>query len=298
MYDIIVVGGGPAGLTAALYARRAEKSVLVLEANSFGGQIIYSDNVENYPGMKSMSGTQFADMLLDQVLEAGAEVDLEKVIKIKNGAVKTVVTENREYECKSVIVATGLTHRRLGAENEEKFIGAGVSFCAVCDGAFFKNADVAVVGGGNTALQDALYLSDICRRVYLVHRREGFRGEERLVTKIKNRENIELLLNKTVSEISGDTTVSSITLSDVSNGEKSQLDVSGVFVAVGQIPHNSDFADVINLDDGGYVLSDENCRTNEQGIFVAGDCRTKEVRQLTTAVADGASAAIAACEEL
>ena len=290
MYDIIVVGGGPAGLTAALYARRAEKSVLVLEATSFGGQIIYSDNVENYPGMKSMSGTQFADMLLDQVLEAGAEVDLEKVVKIKNGEVKTVVTENREYECKSVIVATGLTHRRLGAENEEKFIGSGVSFCAVCD--------VAVVGGGNTALQDALYLSDICRKVYLVLRREGFRGEERLVTKIKTRENIELLLNKTVSEISGDTTVSSITLSDVISGEKSQLNVSGVFVAVGQIPHNSDFADVIDLDDGGYVLSDENCRTKNNGIFVAGDCRTKSVRQLTTAVADGASAAIAACEEL
>ena len=201
LYDIIIVGGGPAGLTAAIYARRAEKSVLVLEAAAFGGQIFYTDNIENYPGISSVSGADFADALYAQAKSCGADMKIESVSAVKDGKVKTVISSKGEYSCKSVIIASGQKNRRLGADGEQRYIGSGVSFCAVCDGSFFKNRDVCVVGGGNTALRDALYLSSICKTVYLVHRRAEFRGERLLVSQLEKKPNVVFKLNSTVQRI-------------------------------------------------------------------------------------------------
>ncbi len=296
-YDIVIVGGGPAGLTAAIYARRAEKSVLVLEKSTFGGQIVYSDCVENYPGFQKISGAELADNLLNQAKSLGAETEFAEATEIKPGKIKTVITPQKEYQAKKVILATGLTHRRLGAENEEQFIGRGVSFCAVCDGAFFKNRTVCVVGGGNTALSDALYLAKICEKVYLIHRREGFRADEKIIKQVKETENIELLLNKTVTAISGKHIVEEITLCDTQTKESMPLAVGGVFVAIGQVPHSDAFKNVIDLDERGYAITDDSLKGKEDGIFVAGDCRKKAVQQLTTAISDGTIAAVLACEE-
>ena len=295
LYDIIIVGGGPAGLTAAIYARRAEKSVLVLEAAAFGGQIFYTDNIENYPGISSVSGADFADALYSQAKSCGADMKIESVSAVKDGKVKTVISSKGEYSCKSVIIASGQKNRRLGADGEQRYIGSGVSFCAVCDGSFFKNRDVCVVGGGNTALRDALYLSSICKTVYLVHRRAEFRGERLLVSQLEKKPNVVFKLNSTVQRIDGAESVKSVLL-DNGSGEGEQLSVSGVFVAVGQMPHNEPFSDVLKLDSAGYAESGEDCRTERSGIFVAGDCRAKPLRQLATAVSDGAVAATQACE--
>lgn len=295
LYDIIIVGGGPAGLTAAIYARRAEKSVLVLEAAAFGGQIFYTDNIENYPGISSVSGADFADALYAQAKSCGADMKIESVSAVKDGKVKTVISSKGEYSCKSVIIASGQKNRCLGADGEQRYIGSGVSFCAVCDGSFFKNRDVCVVGGGNTALRDALYLSSICKTVYLVHRRAEFRGERLLVSQLEKKPNVVFKLNSTVQRIDGAESVKSVLL-DNGSGEGEQLSVSGVFVAVGQMPHNEPFSDVLKLDSAGYAESGEDCRTERSGIFVAGDCRAKPLRQLATAVSDGAVAATQACE--
>ncbi len=292
MYDVIVIGGGPAGLTAALYALRAEKTVLVLEGSGFGGQIVYAQTVENFPGTAQMSGAGFADALLEQVLSAGGVVEFETVKGIKDGEEKTVITENNEYKAKSVIVATGVKHRRLGAVGEEEHIGRGVSFCALCDGAFFKGKTVTVVGGGNTALEDAIYLADVAEKVYLVHRRDEFRAEKRVVRELKEKKNIEPVLDSVVTNIVGDNMVSEIEISNVKSGEKEILKTDGVFIAVGQTPQNTIFEGLLELDNDGYIIAGEDCRTNVDGIFAAGDCRTKTVRQLTTAVADGTVAAV------
>ena len=295
LYDIIIVGGGPAGLTAAIYARRAEKSVLVLEAAAFGGQIFYTDNIENYPGISSVSGADFADALYAQAKSCGADMKIESVSAVKDGKIKTVISSKGEYSCKSVIIASGQKSRHLGADGEQRYIGSGVSFCAVCDGNFFRNRDVCVVGGGNTALRDALYLSSICKTVYLVHRRAEFRGEKLLVSQLEKKPNVVFKLNSTVQRIDGAESVKSVLL-DNGSGEGEQLSVSGVFVAVGQMPHNEPFSDVLKLDAAGYAKSGEDCRTERSGIFVAGDCRAKPLRQLATAVSDGAVAATQACE--
>ncbi len=297
MYDIIVIGGGPAGLTAAVYARRANKSVLVIEKGSFGGQITYSPKVENIPGFAEVTGNEFAEKLVEQALGLDAEVECAEVLEIKQGDVKTVVTDSGNFEAKTVIIATGAKHRMLGLEREQEFVGEGISFCAVCDGAFYAGQDVAVIGGGNSALQEAILLADLAKKVYLVQNLEFLTGEQKLQEKIAEKENIEVILGHTVKGVLGDTTLTGITISDA-NGNEKTLNVNGMFVAIGLIPQNEAFSSIINLDERGYVSSDENCLTNADGIFVAGDCRTKKIRQVATAAADGAIAALAACDYL
>ncbi|MBQ2933288.1 MAG: FAD-dependent oxidoreductase [Clostridia bacterium] len=297
MYDIIVIGGGPAGLTAAIYARRANKSVLVIEKGSFGGQITFSPKVENIPGFSEVTGNEFAEKLVEQALGLDAEVECAEVLEIKQGDVKTVVTDSGEFEAKTVIVATGAKHRMLGLPREEEFVGEGISFCAVCDGAFYAGRDVAVIGGGNSALQEAILLADLAKKVYVVQNLDFLTGEQKLQEKLAAKENVEIILGHTVKGVLGDTTLTGITIADSNDNEK-QLDIDGMFVAIGLIPQNEAFEGVINLDERGYVTSDENCLTNADGIFVAGDCRSKKIRQVATAAADGAVAALAACDYL
>lgn len=298
MYDIIIIGGGPAGLTAATYARRAGKTVLVIEKNVFGGQITWSPKVENFPSIRSISGTVLGDRMLEQAMEQGAEVELEEVVSVSvDGDVKRVITESgAAFESRAVIIATGAKPRMLGVAREEQLVGNGVCYCAVCDGAFYKGCDVAVTGGGNSALQDAVLLSEKCRRVYLVHRRADFRGEAKLVEALREKDNVEFVLEASITELLGENELSGIVVQ--AHGERREIPVSGLFVAIGHAPDNGAFAELIALDGAGYAASDEDCLTKTDGIFVAGDCRAKRVRQLTTAVADGATAALAACEYL
>lgn len=298
IYDIVIIGGGPAGLTAALYALRAEKSVVVIEKLGLGGQIALSGEVENFPGTPKMSGAEFAANLASQVETLGGRIEYEEVVEIIDGKIKTVVTDIDRYEGRSVIIATGVMNRRLGAEGEAELIGRGVSFCAVCDGSFYKKKTVAVIGGGNTAVEDAIYLADIAEKVYIVHRRDEFRAESRLVRTLKERQNVELVLDSTVERFIDDGGLKGIEVVNVKSGEKRILDIDGAFVAVGQIPQCQIFNGLIALDEGGYISAGENCRTNVEGIFVAGDCRNKSVRQLTTACSDGSVSALAACEYL
>ena len=297
MYDIGILGGGTAGMTAAIYGQRAGKKTLILEGGVFGGQITSSPNVENYPGIASVSGSEFSMNLLDQATKLGAETVNEQVTGIRDeGEIKVILTDRAEYPCRSVILATGVTHRHLGVPGEEKLAGSGVSYCATCDGMFFRGREVAVVGGGSTALQDAEFLSNYCSRVYLIHRRDEFRGEDNIVKRLEKKENVTFILSTVVEEIAGEYAVEKLILKSKKTGEKSELPVSGVFIAVGQIPQNDRFADVVKLDGSGFILASEDCMTSRPGIFAAGDCRTKEVRQLTTAAADGAVAALAACK--
>lgn len=296
-YDIIIIGSGTAGLTAAIYGARAGKKVLVLEAKVYGGQIIESAEVENYPGIKSVSGYEFAENLYSQAVGLGAEVVFEQVTGISaDGQIKRVKTDEGEYTGAAVIIASGLKKRKLGLENEERLTGRGVSYCATCDGAFYKDKVTAVNGGGNTAVSEALYLSDICSRVYLIHRRDTFRAEQGLVEKLKSRANIEILLNSQITSLEGDEKLESVTVLDNVSKEQKRLDIDGLFVCVGQIPQNEYLKDVIELDDYGYISAGEDCVTNVEGIFAAGDCRTKNIRQLVTAASDGAVAAMKACE--
>ena len=291
MYDIIIVGAGPAGLTSAIYAKRASKKVLVLEANSYGGQIINTLDIENYPGDNHISGFDLATNMYNQAKELGAEIKFEKVVEIKNSSkYKEVITPNNKYKCKALILATGSGNRKLGLSNEDELIGKGVSYCATCDGAFYKDKIVAVVGGGNTAIEDALYLTDICKKVYLIHRRDTFRGEEATINKLKEKDNITFIYNSNVTKLNAKDKLESIIVTD-KEGNNEELEVSAIFIAVGRIPENQNFAKIIKLDEKGYVIAKENCHTNRRGIFVAGDARSKDLRQLVTATADGAVAA-------
>ena len=296
MYDVLIVGGGPAGLTAALYALRAGKTALIIEKNAFGGQITWSPKVENFPTIESISGTELADRLMEQTMNQGAEMELDEVTAIElDGDVKRVKTEfGGEFEAKTVIIATGARPRMLGVEREAELVGSGVCFCAVCDGAFYKGRPVAVNGGGNSALQDAMLLSDTCSRVYLVHRRDSFRGEAKLVEALREKENVEFVLNSSITALHGETGLTGITVTDKMGNER-KIAVDGLFVAIGHAPDNGIFAGLIDLDAGGYADSGEDCMTKTPGVFVAGDCRKKSVRQLTTAAADGSAAALAAC---
>ncbi len=296
MYDIIVVGGGPAGLTAALYALRAGKSVLVIEKSTFGGQITWSPKVENYPAIPSVSGTELGDRLMAQAEAQGAEFELDEVISAElDGDVKRVKTDfGGEFEAKTLIIAVGAKPRMLGLEREEDLVGNGVCFCAVCDGAFYKNRPVAVSGGGNSALQDAVLLSDTCSKVYLIHRRATFRGEAKLVETLRSKDNVEFVLESSVTALHGENELSGITVTN-KDGASRDISVDGLFVAVGHAPDNGVFAQLMELDEAGYAASDESCLTKTRGVFVAGDCRRKAVRQLTTAAADGSAAALAAC---
>ncbi len=295
MSDIIIVGAGCAGLTAAIYAARAGKSVTVLENEGVGGQISTSPRVENYPGIKSVSGMEFADRLFDQACDLGVELQLahaEGIEKSKGGF--TVKTDFGVLTGKAVILATGCKHRKLGLPEEEHFAGKGVSYCAVCDGAFYKGKTVAVVGGGNAALQNALMLADICEKVYLIHRRDAYRAERQLAEQIGKVSNIVPVLNATVSALNGGDKLESVTVTQNGN-EKKEIRLDGLFVSIGQQADNAAFADVVALDEEGYIVAGEDCRTSCEGVFAAGDCRTKQIRQLTTAAADGAVAALAAC---
>ena len=298
MTDIIIIGAGPAGLTAAIYARRAAKSVLVLEAKGYGGQIINTPHIENYPVAAHISGFDFATKVYEQAKALGAEFKFEKALEIRDdGETKTVVTPKNEYEAKAVIIATGSENRKLGVEGEAKLVGRGISYCATCDGAFFRKKNVAVVGGGNTALEDALYMADIADKVYLIHRRDSFRGEEATAEKLRQRENIELVLNSQVTKLNAEKRLQSVEVTD-KQGNTRTLEVSGLFVAVGRIPENKSFENLIELDGAGYAASAENSRTKTPGVFVAGDNRQKEVRQLVTAASDGAVAATEAVKYL
>lgn len=299
MYDIIIVGAGPAGLTAALYARRADKTVLVIEKESFGGQITSSPKVENYPTIKEISGNELAQMMLDQIMEHGAELEMAEVLRIeKSNGVMKVITDYGEFEGKSVILATGSKHRHLGLPREEELTGKGVSYCAVCDGAFFSGAPVAVVGGGNTALQEAVMLSEYCTHVTVVQNLSTMTGEARLVSILEKKPNVTMIFDTVVTELLGEDKLEGLLLKNSKTGEQTKLSVDGLFVAIGQVPENKPFANLVPLNDYGYITAGENCLTNTTGIFVAGDCRTKQVRQITTATADGAVAALAACRYL
>jgi len=295
MYDIIIVGGGPAGLTAATYARRAGKTVLVIEKNAFGGQITWSPKVENFPSVVSVSGVELGDRLLEQAMEQGAEVELEEVVSVSvEGEVKTLRCESgAEFQGKALIIATGARPRMLGLPREEELVGSGVCFCAVCDGAFYKDCDVAVNGGGNSALQDAVLLSEKCSKVYLIHRRDSFRGEAALVELLRNKSNVEFVLEASITALEGENELCGIVVN--SKGEQRRIPVQGLFVAIGHAPDNGLFSELIELDGAGYAASGEDCLTRSAGVFVAGDCRRKSVHQLTTAVADGSVAALAAC---
>ena len=297
MYDIIIIGSGPAGLTAAIYALRAGKSVLILEKSAFGGQITYSPKIENYPAMGQISGNELADKMVGQVIEMGADLGLETVTGIRDGGdVKTVITEDGEHEAKCVIIATGVKHRRLGLENEDEFIGEGISFCAVCDGAFYKDQAVAVIGGGNSALQEAVLLSEGCTKVTLVQNLDYFTGEAKLLDILKARDNVEFITGSVVDSIIADGSLfKGIKIKNAASGKLSELLCDGMFVAIGLAPENGIFEGVAKLNDWGYFDSTEDCTTVTPGIFVAGDCRSKRIRQITTATADGAVAALAAC---
>lgn len=304
MYDILVVGAGTAGLSAAIYGVRAGKKVIVLEKKNYGGQIVNSPEIVNYPGISKISGFAFAKELYEQAVSLGAEYQTGRVVHIERFMdtagwqveVSQSDGETKEYLTRTVILATGARNRPLGLEREDALIGAGVSYCATCDGMFFRGKDVAVVGGGNTALEDAMFLTGYCRKVYLVHRREGFRGEEKLLHALQKKENLSFVLNSVVEELIGDTSLTSVKIRNVDSGACTEIPVSGLFVAIGQMPDNSDFEELIELDDKGYILASEDCKTGTSGIFTAGDCRTKNVRQLATAASDGAVAALAACE--
>ena len=298
MYDIIIIGAGPAGLTAAIYASRANKKVLVLEAKNYGGQIINTNDIENYPGIEHISGFDYATNLYNQVKSLGVEVVFEKATNIKlANNIKIVETTDHSYETQTINIATGADNRKLGIDNEDKFIGKGISYCATCDGNFYKTKDVAVVGGGNTAIEDAEYLSDIVNKVYLIHRRDEFRADNSTVSKLQKRNNVEFILNSTVTKLNGENFIESIEVTDKDNNKKT-IDVNCLFIAIGKIPENENFKEIIDMDDKGYIISAENCHTNIDGIFVAGDNRVKQLRQLVTATSDGAVAATEAIKYL
>ena len=294
MYDIIIIGGGPAGLTAALYALRANKKVLVIEKETFGGQITFSPKVENIPGFTELSGNEFAEKLVEQVLYQGADVESAEVLKVEGDEIKKVVTDSGDFEAKAVVIATGAKHRLLGLPKEETFIGEGISFCAVCDGAFYMNKTVAVIGGGNSALQEAILLSDLAEKVYIVQNLDFLTGEKKLQEQLKD--NVEVILGSVVSEYLGENEISGIRIKNEKSGEISELKVDGVFLAVGLVPQNDAFSNILELNERGYAKADEDMKGKAQGVFVAGDCRDKKIRQVATAAADGAIAALSACE--
>lgn len=295
MVDIIVIGAGPAGLTSAIYAMRAGLSVTVFEKSIYGGQVASTSEVENYPAVQKISGVEFSNNIYNQAVAQGVDIQFDEVEEINlQGKIKVVKTSSGEHKAKAVILANGVERRKLGCDGEEKFTGRGVSYCATCDGAFFKDKEVAIVGGGNTALEDALFLANNCTKVYLIHRRDSFRGEEVLEKSVKARKNIEILYSHGVEKIEGEKTVSKIEVKNLKTEEKRTIDVSGIFIAIGLKPNNKMFENVLDLDEGGYIISDESCTTSVEGVYVAGDSRTKFLRQIITAASDGAIAAVQA----
>lgn len=295
MFDAVIIGAGTAGMTAGIYLARRGKSAVILENNTYGGQIVNSREIENYPGLKNISGFDFATELYEQVTALGGQIEFANVTGIKNDAdCKTVVTPDKEYKCKNIIIASGASNRKLGLNNEDELIGRGVSYCATCDGAFFKDKSVAVVGGGNTALDDAMFLSEICSEVFLIHRRDEFRGDSGTVQELSETANVKFVMNSVPVRLIADDNnkLTGVSVEDKISGLVTELNISGLFIAVGQVPNTAFLKDSeIKLDEYGYVIAGEDCRTNIDGIYAVGDCRTKALRQLTTAAADGSVAA-------
>ena len=295
MEDIIIIGAGPAGLTSAIYCLRANKKVKILESNGYGGQIIKASNIENYPGIKKISGIDFATNLYNQVIDLGGDISYETVLKVTKD--KTVITNKNKYQAKIIIIATGSSNKKLMLDNEDRLVGSGISYCGTCDGNFYKDKVVAVVGGGNTALEDTLYLANIASKVYLIHRRNSFRGEDKSLDEIKKKSNVEIILNSNVIEIKGENKLEKIVIKDNEDNIK-ELEIDGLFIAIGQKPNNEIFSDVVDVDDMGYIKTKDSVLTKTKGILVAGDARAKDLRQLTTAVSDGSLAAYLAIKEL
>lgn len=297
MHDIIIIGAGPAGLTAALYALRAGKSVLVIEKGVFGGQMTFSPKIENFPTAMEISGNELADKMVGQVLAHGADMEMDTVLSVEDcGNIKKVHGESADYEAKAVIIATGAAHRHLGLDREEDFIGNGISFCAVCDGAFYKDQTVAVIGGGNSAMQEALLLAKTSKKVIMVQNLAFLTGEGKLAEEIEKADNIDVIYNSVAQDILGEDTFRGVRIRNTETGDTADIEADGMFVAIGLVPETAPFKELIALDPYGYAQADESCVTDVPGIFTAGDCRKKTVRQITTAAADGAVAALAACK--
>ena len=293
MLDLIIIGAGTAGMTSALYALRSGKSVLILEKENVGGQIAFSPRVENFPSIMQISGSDFSNNLFQQVTELGAEFELEEVLKIeKENNIFKVTTDYNEYTSKAVVIATGAKHRHINVPGEEELIGNGVSYCAVCDGAFYKGEEVALIGDANTALQYSILLSNYCKKVYVLTLFDKFFGEYNLVETLKKKENVEIHHNLNLKQFIGKDKLEGLVFENTQTKEEFRLNVNAVFIAIGQVPDNKAFTNLVDLDKNGYVIADENLETKTPGLFVAGDCRVKKIRQLTTAVSDGATTAI------
>lgn len=292
MYDIIIIGSGIAGLTSAIYALNNKRKVLILESQTYGGQIINSNIINNYPGFLEISGFDLMTNIYNQVKNLGGVIKYEEVLEITKN--KKVITKNETYEAKSIIISTGLAPRKLNLENEDKFIGKGISYCATCGGSFYKNKDVMVVGGGNTAIEDVIYLSNICKKVYLVYRRKELRKDVNLTEKVKELSNVEIIYNSNIEKLNGDESLNSVDIINKDTGKITNIIIDGLFVAIGKIPSGNIFKDLLNVTENGYIITDEDCHTNIDGIYAAGDIRKKRLRQLVTAASDGAIAAIEA----
>lgn len=292
MYDIIIIGSGIAGLTSAIYALNNKRKVLILESKTYGGQIINSNIINNYPGFLEISGFDLMTNIYNQVKNLGGVIKYEEVLEITKN--KKVITKNETYEAKSIIISTGLSPRKLNLENEDKFIGKGISYCATCDGSFYKDKDVMVVGGGNTAIEDVIYLSNICKKVYLVYRRKELRKDVNLTEKVKELSNVEIIYNSNIEKLNGDESLNSVDIINKDTEKITNIIIDGLFVAIGKIPSGNIFKDLLNVTENGYIITDEDCHTNIDGIYAAGDIRKKKLRQLVTAASDGAIAAIEA----
>lgn len=298
-YDIVIIGSGPAGLTAAIYAKRANLEVLVIEKEAFGGLITHSPKIENYPGYNSLSGLELADKFMDQAMNLGASFEFDNVIKVeKQDDIFKLTGENKEYEGKTIIIATGSKHRTLKLENEENLVGHGISYCAVCDGPFYSGQDVTIIGGGNSAMQEALLLSTYCKSVTMIQNLAFFTGEDALQEQIKNSENISVIFNKTVAKFVGENSLEGIVLKDALTNEETLFETKSVFVAIGQEANNQAFTNVASLDDNGFIITKEDCKCEIEGIYAAGDCRQKAIRQIVTASSDGSIAALQAIRYL
>ena len=298
-YDVAIIGGGPAGLTAGIYAARAGKSTAVIERGLIGGQITFTDSIDNFPAAPGMNGAEYAMKIQSQSESFGAEIIMDEITEVAppetEGGTFKIKGNSDEYEATAVILATGLDNRKMGISGEDGLISRGISFCAVCDGAFFRNKEVAVYGGGNTAVEDAAFLANICSKVTIIHRRDRFRAEQAVVDELKALDNVEFVMTSNVVGVNGDKALESITVKNNETGETRDIDVSALFVAIGKIPNGKPFANLVATDEAGYFDIGESCEAGTPGVFVAGDGRSKELRQLTTAVSDGSIAATKAC---
>ncbi len=299
MYDIIIIGCGPAGMTAGIYASIAKKKILILEKEIYGGQIVNANKIKNYPGFEEITGFDYATKLYNQLKNYNPEIKFEEVIEVNdNGETKQIKTKKSNYIAKSVIIATGSKNKKLGLSNEDKLLGKGISYCATCDGAFYKDKVVAITGGGNTAIDDALYLSNIVKEIFVIYRQKSFKTESINIDELRKKKNVKIILNSNITDIKGKDKLESIVIKNNDTEEKNELHIDGLFIAIGHIPVSGIFKNIINIDEKGYINSDETCKTNLNGIFVAGDIRKKQIRQLTTACSDGTIAALNACKFL